>query len=398
MATDRGYINLLRHLHRPTSTLSLPTLQASIAHYLAHLEPSPTPLSAAVLSSPLFRAPTHARLDALATAFRHGAHIKVQLAGAPARLFVRSVPAQAAEWVRAVRCGFEGGAALLRLVCAGGLLLGLGDLEEVLHMRERRVRREIEEEVVLALAEVIDTYANENASAGWERDFQRESEGEEPLALAMLMSAQFAPLISAHRLKALPLPLVADLLTSTVVSAFQDGTFLSNANASCSQDAAASRIASTSSFAQIVNALASSSLMGSMAPLSRFCAQALSVAAESRPLHGWPAMAQTMRRLESLTSTLEADWAKTPLAALTDDNQLASESRELATALWTVLKTLLFTTIMISQSVLSTVVFVPSPPTSSATSSSPSTIALIALHTLSHLSFVIPIRWCCVYL
>lgn len=72
----------------------------------------------------------------------------------------------------------------------------------------------------------------------------------------------------------------------------------------------------------------------------------------------------------------------------------APDSRELATKIWTILKTLLFMTVMLSQSVLSTITY-SRPVSSSAASPDPerfathSSLALSTLRTLSHLSFVI---------
>lgn len=60
---------------------------------------------------------------------------------------------------------------MLRLVCSGGLLLGLQDLEGEVHARESRMRRDVEEEVILALAEVIDTYSYLPPSADWSKDY-----------------------------------------------------------------------------------------------------------------------------------------------------------------------------------------------------------------------------------
>ena len=88
-----------------------------------------------------------------------------------------------------------------------------------------QVRAKVEEEVVLALAEVVDAYAREGS--GWETDFKRSVEGtgaeegehlvrargnsdlaqaEDPLALAILVASQCASLIAPQRLQALPLP------------------------------------------------------------------------------------------------------------------------------------------------------------------------------------------------
>lgn len=173
--TDRGYLNLLTHLTRSSTTLPLPTLQASLAHYLANAQPSPTPLAASVASSPLFRHPTSSQLEALQTAFRHALHFRAALLQKEEEgvggVFRRGVRARTGEWIRAVLKGLEGGNGALRLACSSGLLLGLGDRER----DESRVRRKVEEEVILALAEVMDLHSN--ASSGWEREFKTDAEG-----------------------------------------------------------------------------------------------------------------------------------------------------------------------------------------------------------------------------
>lgn len=61
--------------------------------------------------------------------------------------------------------------------------------------------------------------------------------------------------------------------------------------------------------------------------------------------------------------------------------------------MWSTLKILLFTTIMVVQSVLATLVYVPQPqcsPGSPSEKPSAFSISLTALHILSHLSFILP--------
>lgn len=68
----------------------------------------------------------------------------------------------------------------------------------------------------------------------------------------------------------------------------------------------------------------------------------------------------------------------------------APDSREPLAQMWNLLKTQLFTTIMISQAVLSTVVFVPHPAdVATSATSSPQALATAVLRTLSRLAFVI---------
>jgi len=104
-------------------------------------------------------------------------------------------------------------------------------------------------------------------------------------------------------------------------------------------------------------------------------------------------MLETMQRLESMVRTLEADWTRGLLAAVTDENDIEPSSREVCASMWNTLKTLLFTTIMILQSALSTLVYVPQPQSSAGSPSempSPFSFSLTALHILSHLSFILP--------
>ena len=86
--------------------------------------------------------------------------------------------------------------------------------------------------------------------------------------------------------------------------------------------------------------------------------------------------------------------AQVRAASVLTHNVAASESREVAMNIWTVFKTLLFTTIMLLQSILSTITYSrPVAPSEFKRSLSPvpthSSLALSTLRTLSHLSFVI---------
>ncbi|KAI0821986.1 hypothetical protein BC628DRAFT_1391850 [Trametes gibbosa] len=407
--SDRGYINLIRHLTRPSSTLSLETLQASIAHYLAR-PPAPVPgksipLVAAVLSSPLFRPHTYATLSALALAFRQAVHLRVgvlkeEAERHPESLFSRGVDVRGrlARWTGEVRAGFVGSTALVRLACASGLLLGLEDWETELRVKEKegKARAKAEEEVVLALAEVVDEYAREGS--GWEKDFRRvvgaKSE-EDPLALAVLISSQCVQCIAAERLQALPLSVLTDILINTIDRSFHGGAFLANASVSASVDVNnKASVSPNSPFARNVRSIAESPYIATMASLARFAARALTVLVESRQTSGWESIGRALRRFQILTSTVERGWIQCPFATVTNDNEnLANnETREIAIATWSVLKTLLFTTLMVSQSILSATVFVPNPHTAqiSRPAPSPQEISLDILHVLSHLSFIMP--------
>ena len=211
---DRGYASLLHHLHRPSTAtpVQLDTLQRSIAYYLAYGQKnqpngqSPTPLAATIVGSPMFRFPDQTRvetingneqLEMLLKAFRHAVHYKVHaLLGKPdpsnpsastpgssshgilSSVFSLPIESKLSAWTRDILSGLQGGSSPVRFSCLGGLLIGLEDLErqktarkaghtidpdgkrevdEVVAVR-RRTRGNVEEEVIVALAEVMERY------------------------------------------------------------------------------------------------------------------------------------------------------------------------------------------------------------------------------------------------
>ncbi|KAL4244684.1 hypothetical protein ABKN59_010246 [Abortiporus biennis] len=399
--TDRGYTSLLSHLNKSSTNLPLATFQVSVAHYLAHIQPTPTPFAATVISSPYFRSFNHPKLEALSTAFRHALHFKIKLIKKESTgMFSRSVRGRLGEWVIAVLKGLQGGEEILRLACCNGLLLGLGDWEGELAAKEIKFRVRVEEELVVALAEVMELHPYISPS-GWESEFKQGSSVNRAnvLSSALLLVSNSCSLVASPRLKALPLRGLTNSIMVTIEGAFQSGSFLATLPKSISktQDDKLS-IDPDSDFAKNIGQLMASPIISSMAPLSRVCAQTISVLTESKPQQGWLSMSETMQRLERLTLAVERDWLRSPLAAIDDQDDIAPESRGLAINMWNVLKTMLFTTIMIVQSVLTTLVYVPQPSSSSSVPSSeqsnplgsPYSFALTSLHIFSHLSFILP--------
>jgi hypothetical protein len=188
---SREYTILLSHLHKPSPSLPLSTHQSLISHFLAQT-PTPTPLTATVISSPLFRPFSHAKLTTLATAFRHAVHLRLKaLEDEEKSLFTRGIRPRMAEWVRGLVKGFKGGQALIRFVSAGGILLGLDDLVKKLGADpgSGSVRAKTEDELIISLTEILELYGAPKDSA-WEKEFQPETEhGERELA-----HTSFAPL------------------------------------------------------------------------------------------------------------------------------------------------------------------------------------------------------------
>jgi hypothetical protein len=173
-----SYIHLLRHLNSPSSSLPLDALSGTIAHHLARLAPFPTPLVAAVVSSPLFRVLSLTLLQSLTTAFRHASHIKYKaLQDDKGTIFSRGLNTRFRQWISSLLKGMQGGEPIIRLACCGGLLLALHELGSP--SGDELLRGRVEDEVVVSLAEILDKYAYMQSTAAWEREFRASSDGQE---------------------------------------------------------------------------------------------------------------------------------------------------------------------------------------------------------------------------
>lgn len=185
MSVDRAYLNLAAHLNTAKASLPLTTIHASIAHYLAHVQPSPTPLAALVVSSPLFTSLSFPALDGLLTAFRHAVHIKIKIFNDEASgLFSRGLAMYIATWVAQVLKGLQGAHPVVRLACCAGIVHGLNDRDGELKMQQSSTRRKVEEELVIALAEIIDFVSP--AADPWEAEFRSKSQNEQGAFLTIL--------------------------------------------------------------------------------------------------------------------------------------------------------------------------------------------------------------------
>ncbi|KAJ6512070.1 hypothetical protein C8R47DRAFT_1291837 [Mycena vitilis] len=381
-----GYANLLAHLHNPSTSLPLQTIQSALAHHLAKLSPLPTPLAASIVSSPLFSVHpfSHPKLQTLFTAFRHAAHLKYRDSkdaeksqSVVGSVLSRGTAGRVKQWAGAVLKGIKGGQPILRLACCGGLLAGLEDLKNAEQLQLGR--SQLEDEVVISVAESMDVYSHvASTAAEWEAEFQPVGDVD-TMTLALILASQSLVLVVPSKLKALPLGILTDLLIFTLTSAFASGTFLSAASSSTSQ---------VVSFSPTLRAINESPLMESIAPLSKLTALALTILCDHRPAEGMVAASAALEALRPVSKTLESDWIGSSLAKVAGNGTDGTDAREQTTLVWKTLKTLLFANIMIADAALSAVIFVP-PAAYAGAVPVPSALALTVLHTLCNLSFVV---------
>lgn len=197
--SDRGYTILLSHLHNPATRLALSTIEGALSYHLANLSPLPTSLAALAVSSPFYLSQpfTYPKLHSLCTAFRHAIHLKYRALveshksrSTIGSLFGRTFRTALGQWVTGVLKGLQGGHAVLRVASCAGLLLGAEDLkiggsdENVKGIDLGTPRSAVEDEIVVAVAEVMDAYAygfgSSSSSHGieeWEKEFQPAGQG-----------------------------------------------------------------------------------------------------------------------------------------------------------------------------------------------------------------------------
>jgi hypothetical protein len=163
---------------------------------------------------------TYDKLNTLSRSFRHAVHLKfTALSKEEAKrgrlegLFKQSLSSAMDTWVKDVVRGLQGGDPVLRLASCNGLLLGVEDVHQ--HAKnpnnssssEKEETREttpvrfdipgarglVEDEDIVALAEVMDAYAFSFASGAsahgveeWEKEFQPAGQGAFPFILALV--------------------------------------------------------------------------------------------------------------------------------------------------------------------------------------------------------------------
>ena len=161
------------------------------------------------------------------------------------------------------------------------------------------------------------------------------------LSLGLILASQSLPLVAEQKRKALPLPVLPRLLTTTMCSTFKSGTFLSSVSASitlspqyqvhilvCSSDNFTTNQADTvvyqpsTPLVQTLHSMSSSFLTISIASISRLTANVLELLiaspSSSHLNEGMEAISQTLDALRELAKQVAHDWIACPLASFTD--------------------------------------------------------------------------------
>lgn len=148
-----------------------------------------------------------------------------------------------------------------------------------------------------------------------------------------------------------------------------------------------------SKLAQDLTATTSSPQYRSVRPLAELFARTTWSFVTARSQRLWPVLNKTLLVYEEMTRNLEHDWRRNPWVDVRTEEEIPESVRETLTQAWGVLKTVLFATVMVQQSVINATIYLP-PPSSKTISplepnATPAPLAWLLLQTLSNLSFVI---------
>jgi len=131
----------------------------------------------------------------------------------------------------------------------------------------------------------------------------------------------------------------------------------------------------------------------SVKPLTELFARATWSFVTAKSQHLWPILNETLLVFEEMTRNLQADWGRNPWVDVRTEEEIPEPARETLTQAWGVLKSALFATVMVQQSVVTATTYLPPLPLKLVSPMEPNvtppSLALLLLQALSNLSFVI---------
>lgn len=139
--------------------------------------------------------------------------------------------------------------------------------------------------------------------------------------------------------------------------------------------------------------MTSSPQYSSVRSLAELFARATWSFVNAKTPHLWPILNETVLVFEEMTGNLRDAWSRNPWVDVQTEEEIPKSVGEALTQAWGVLKTILFVTVMVQQSVITATIYLP-PPSSRSISSlgpvvTPASLTRTLLQALSNLSFVV---------
>ncbi|KAG8969381.1 hypothetical protein FRC03_003072 [Tulasnella sp. 419] len=363
--TDPAYTAFVGLLQRRNDVL--PTLQTSsvtnaATHYLSTLPDEYLPsLCHAIVTSPsLWQDPTQseARLLGFAGVFHSATALKyssVNTLHGEGILSNRSVRRDMSEWLKQVVDGLSVLNARfdVRLAVFTGLLRGVREQQSLDGVSSRA---KIEDQIVLACLEAT----GEHSSPDWVEQFgihRISSPHAAPSTLQFL--SQALQLLPGRKIRLLDLQGIIKSVLGKYSACFSEGHFLWNLDESLSTNIEGQIvIQKTTPFAAALKKISSDPFYSVIGPSSTLIATCITHLPDAMGgTTSWMVFEELVDTLQTHAATLSEAWSRSKLADVLKEEQLATESREVTTHLWTIFKSVLFSNILMFQSILDLLLF-----------------------------------------
>ncbi|GJJ06969.1 hypothetical protein Clacol_001166 [Clathrus columnatus] len=357
LTIDRAYTNLLEHLQRPKPTISLDTVFSSVPYYLSHLTlPHPTQLTAFFISSALWKQLTLEQPKSIITAFRSAVNFKHSEIQKSDRWFtIRTPQQQLVEWVQAILKGISRGDSQLKFCILGGILLGFDDLgEDTISVWEKN---RVERQVVIACTEIMDGL-NDSDEDPWKKEFlSKKSDSDSREVMFLYSCYTILPLLDEEKFSALNVQKLAYITEGGIESSFLSGRILDSSRSSMSKENNKVVIQLNSSLVKRIESVLNNQLYRDAPPLAKLFARCLSTLANQNPRSALETFKIVVEEMEKLNSKVEKDWNDSILSTAASEDDIDDSSKPISTDIWKILKTLLFSQLMVLQTILASLIY-----------------------------------------
>ncbi|KAG9095910.1 hypothetical protein FRC06_009298, partial [Ceratobasidium sp. 370] len=274
-----------------------------------------------------------------------------------------------------------------RLAFLSGLVLGLRELQDKdIQIPGESFSRPCAELVVSA-AECLDQYAASTPTNAWDSRFALQDRAAEPhLDIITELCAVSLPLIPNQQLEALDLSKLACVCFSTILHVFKDGHCFDLLESELTTlESGPLEFKPGSKLPQVLKDTHVSPIyihLGSIANLVGHIFVCMSQS-EFWQRKLYRTLYTCIGGLGEASLNLEKSWSRSALCTADEDEKIAIDARPTTTIIWHMLKSFLFTTVLIARSALDTVIYY-----NAATPQEGKALSRGILTTLCRLSFV----------
>ncbi|CAE6451576.1 unnamed protein product [Rhizoctonia solani] len=253
--------------------------------------------------------------------------------------------------------------ALPRLAFLSGLVLGLKELEnQGVAVPQHNISRSCAE-LVVSVAECLDLYAPSDSDPmpAWDSGLALSiREAEAHLDIVVELCAAVLHLVPSDQATALDLSKLTCVCAGSVLHLFQNGfCFKLLESELVKSDLNHLVLKPDARFPQYIEPLHNSSVyihLGSIAKLIGHLCVCMAQSDFWRP-RLYPILTSLVDGFGQASLNLETTWSRCLLSQVKEDTEIASEIQPITTQVWHMLKSILFTTVLASQSVLDVIIY-----------------------------------------